>query len=88
MCLISRVICERHILAEGSVCFELGKHVGMETIPVGDVFCVPSGQTPCHSDHTHLQTITALVTIGRSADIGGTWCACIRMIYAKCVCIN
>ena len=54
--------------AGGGVCSD----VGMETIPVGDVFCVPSGQTPCYSDHTHLQTIIALVTIGRSADIGGT----------------
>ena len=38
----------------------------METIPVGDVFYVPSGQTPCHSDHTHQQTITDLITNGNS----------------------
>ena len=45
--------CHHHTITEGSL--ELYKRVGMETIPVGDVFCVPSGQTPCYSDHTHQQ---------------------------------
>ena len=49
-----------------NVLISISKCVGMETIPVGDVFYVPSGQTPCHSDQTHLQTITGLITNGNS----------------------
>ena len=49
-----------------NVLIPMSKCVGMETIPVGDVFYVPSGQTPCHSDHTHQQTITGLITNGNS----------------------